>query len=130
MLPVQQGRNEDRWHPVQEATLAPPCSNLRSLYCIEECTCGNVGIFGAPIVIRRPSNCAPLPLSLRPCSAVRDSGVDLHDTRGVTRLNGARGKTPPCLNLRSYESKFTVLKKVIVTLLGIFGTPRSHSPPP
>jgi len=34
---------------------------------------------------------SPFP-SLRPCSAVRDSGVDLHDTRVVTRLDGVRGK--------------------------------------
>ena len=47
--------------------------------------------FGAPIVIRLPGNCALSP-SLRPCSAVRESGVDLHDTRGVTRLDGVRGK--------------------------------------
>jgi len=58
-----------------------------------------------------------------------DSGVDLHDTRGVTRLDGALGKAPSCLNLRSYGSKFTVLKEVFVTLLGIFGAPRSHSAP-
>jgi len=37
---------------------------------------------------------------------------------------------PPYLNLRSYGSKFTVLKEVSVTLLEIFGVPRSHSAPP
>jgi len=34
---------------------------------------------------------------------------------------------PPYLNLRSYSSKFTVLKEVFVTLLEIFGAARSHS---
>jgi len=29
-LYVAQGRNEVRWRPGQEASLAPPCSNLRS----------------------------------------------------------------------------------------------------
>ena len=32
-----------------------------------------------------------------------------------------------CSNLRSCGSKCTVLKKVLVTLLGLFGVPRSHS---
>jgi len=31
MLPVQQRRNEVRWRLGQEASLAPPCSNLRSI---------------------------------------------------------------------------------------------------
>jgi len=96
---------------------------------IEESTCDTVGIFGAPIVIRRPDNCAPFPPSVRPCSAVRDSGVDLHDARGVMRLDGARSKAPPCLNLRSYGSKFTVLKEVFVTLLGNFHDPQSVGVP-
>jgi len=46
--------------------------------------------FRRPIVIRLPGNCALFSPTLRPCSAVRDSGVDLHDTRGVTR-GGQRG---------------------------------------
>ena len=32
-------------------------------------------------------------------------------------------------DLRSFGSKWTVLKKVLVILLGLFGTPRSHSAP-
>jgi len=36
---------------------------------------------------------------------------------------------PPVFNLRSYGSKFTVLKEVFVTLLEMFGAPRSHSAP-
>ena len=94
--PRYQWRNEVRWRPGQEATLAPPCSNLRSFgsKCI---VLKNVRVtllgFSAPVaVIRRPGNCAPLPPSLCPCSVVRDSGVDLYDTRGVTRLDGVRGK--------------------------------------
>jgi len=34
---------------------------------------------------------------------------------------------PPCSKLMSFGSKCTVLKKVLVTLLGFFGDPRSHS---
>ena len=44
----------------------------KHMYCIEESTCDIVGTFrrpsqwfGAPIVTRRPGNCAPLPSSLR-----------------------------------------------------------------
>jgi len=54
-------------------------------------------------------------------------------TRGVTRSDGARGKKqvwrPLCLNLRSFGSKFTVLKKVLATLLGLFVATRSGSAP-
>jgi len=32
----------------------------------------------------------------------------------------------PCSNVRSFGRKFTVLKKVIVKLLGIFGGPSRH----
>jgi len=53
---------------------------------------------------------------------------DRHWHRGVTRLDGA-SLPPPWLNLRSFGSKFTVLKKVLVTLSGLFDSPRSHSAP-
>ena len=36
---------------------------------------------------------------------------------------------PPCSNLRSFASKCTVLKKVLVTLLGLFDSHRSYSAP-
>jgi len=36
---------------------------------------------------------------------------------------------PSCSNLNSFGSKCTVLKKVLVTLLGLFSVPRSHSAP-
>ena len=58
----------------------------------------------------------------------------LSTPRGVTRIDGVRRKkkfSAPYLNLRSYGSKFTVLKEVFVTLLEIFGAPsvirRPHS---
>jgi len=53
-------------------------------------------------------------------------------TSGVRRLDGARGKKQvwrPCSNVRSFGSKCTVLKKVLVTLLGFFSAPRSDSAP-
>jgi len=37
---------------------------------------------------------------------------------------------PPYSNLRSFRSKCTVLKEVLVTSLGHFGAPHSHSVPP
>jgi len=37
---------------------------------------------------------------------------------------------PPCSNLRSFGSKFTVLKNVHLTLLGLFGASHSHLAPP
>ena len=36
---------------------------------------------------------------------------------------------PPCSNVRSFGSKCTVLKKILVTFLGLFGVPRSHRRP-
>ena len=36
---------------------------------------------------------------------------------------------PPCSNLRSFVSKCTVLKKVLVTLLGLFGVPALNRRP-
>jgi len=55
-------------------------------------------------------------------------------SRDVTRCGGARGKkqlslAPPCSNLRSFGSKCTVLKKVLVTLLGLGSAPHSHPAP-
>jgi len=36
---------------------------------------------------------------------------------------------PPCSNLRSFGSKYTLLKKVLATLTGLFGAPHSDSAP-
>jgi len=65
------GRNEVRQRPGQEARLAPPCSNLMSLG--SKCTVLKnmlvtlFGLFGAPVVIRRLGNYAPLATpSVRP----------------------------------------------------------------
>jgi len=61
-----QGQNEVRWRPGQEASLAPPWSNLRSFgtgskcTAIKKCTCDIVGTFRRPIVIRLPGNWYPL----------------------------------------------------------------------
>ena len=58
------------------------------------------------------------------------------NARDRTRLDGARDNkqvwslAPPCSNLRSFGSKCTVLKKVLVILLGLFGAPRNDSAPP
>jgi len=46
-------------------------------------------------------------------------------TQGRNEVKWRRGQeaslASPCSNLRSFGSKFTVLKKVLVTLLGLFG---------
>ena len=53
----------------REASLAPPCSNLRSfrkqMYYMEKSAYDIVVTFWPPAMIRRPMNCAPLLLSLR-----------------------------------------------------------------
>jgi len=59
--------------------------------------------------------------------------------RGVTRLDGARGKKQvwgPMVEPELFRKQISVLKKVLVKLLGLFGasrgnsTPRWHSAPP
>jgi len=68
----QQGRNEVRLRQEQEASFAPLCSNLRSLgskgtaFKKVGLRVTSVVLFDAPAVIRRPENCYPFPLSLRP----------------------------------------------------------------
>ena len=76
------------WRPGQEATLAPPCSNLRSFgskcVALKKAHVILLGFSAPPVVIRRPRSYASFSPSLRHCSAVRDSGVDRHDTGGAT----------------------------------------------
>jgi len=64
VMPSIQGRNEVRWRPGQETSLAPPCSNLRSFgsncTVLKKVFVAFLGVFGAPTVIRCPGNCAPL----------------------------------------------------------------------
>jgi len=48
----------------------------------------------------------------------------------VTWRPGARSRFgAPWSNLKSFGSKSTVMKKVLATLLGLFGAPRSDSVP-
>ena len=86
--------NEVRQRPGQEASLAPPCSNLISLG--SKCTALKkvlvtlFGLFGArshsalPIVIQGPGNCAPLVTTLRPykCQLVL-LGFEKNETAAV-----------------------------------------------
>ena len=117
------------------ASMLEPEVFRKQKHCIEERTCDTVGSFGAPrsdFGSRRiVPPCRP---SLRPCSAVRVCGADLHNTKGRNEVRWRLGQdatlAPPYLNLKSYGSKLTVLKEVFVTLLDIFGAPRSHSAPP
>ena len=79
ILYCMQGRNEVRWHPGQETSLASPCSNLRyfgSKSAVEESTGDIVRTFwrrhndSAPVEL-----CPPCPPSLRLWLFVRDDGV-------------------------------------------------------
>jgi len=67
------GRDEVRWSPGQQKSLAPSCSNQRcfgSKSAVEESTCDIVRTFRRLRNDRRPGNCAPLaplvvPLAVR-----------------------------------------------------------------
>jgi len=71
---MNQGRNEVRWRPGQEASLLPPCSNLRSFGTKHTVlqkvlvTLWDISalseVIQPPLVIRRPGITSP---SLRPC---------------------------------------------------------------
>jgi len=76
-IPLCQGRNEVRWRPDQEASLAPPCSDLRSLgskwTLLKKELVTLLVFFGAPrshsappLVNWRPRNCAPFPTLVTP----------------------------------------------------------------
>ena len=138
MPPVQQRRNEVRWRPGQEASLASSCSKQvfrKQMYCIEESTCDTVGIFGAP---RSRSDSAPgqlcpflplvTPLQCNPWFRGRSAWYQgLNEVRW--RPEQEATLAPSYLNQRSYGSKFTALKEVFVTLLEIFGAPAVIRPP-
>jgi len=66
-FPLTQGSNEGGWRLGQEASLAPPRSNLRSFgteaNALHWSSCDIVGTFWRPrqsVVIRRPGKCVPL----------------------------------------------------------------------
>jgi len=69
---LNQGRNEVRWCPGKETSLALPCLNLSSFR--SKCTALKkvivtlLGFFGNPIMIRHLGNCAPLSPSLCLCT--------------------------------------------------------------
>jgi len=70
----KQGRNEVRWRPGQEASLAPPCSNLRSFgsksTVLKKVLATLLGLFGPPTAVsRRPGNYVPLPALVMPVGA-------------------------------------------------------------
>ena len=71
----------------------------KQMYYIEESTCDIVGIFGTRGSYSVPGELCPLSHLLHPCSAVRDSGVDLHDTKGVTRGLQRGHKSPAAESL-------------------------------
>jgi len=60
--------------------------------------------------------------------ATKRSKQGLNEVRW--RLGQEASLAPPFSNLRSFGSKCTVLKQVLVTLLGLFGAPCSDSASP
>jgi len=81
MLNQCQGRNEVRWRPGQEASLAPPWSNLRSFggkfTALKEALVIFWGLLDAPAGIRRPhSDSAPGELC-PPCPSLRSWSVPI-----------------------------------------------------
>ena len=66
------------------------------------------------------------------CKQILPFWLDNLDVQGRNEVRWRLGKetslAPPCLNLRSFGSKCTVLKKVLMTLLWLF-KPRSDSAP-
>jgi len=68
-------------------------------------------------------------------SRIRPSGQNVwpslpgrNEVRWRPRQEASRA--PQCSNLRSFGSKYIALKKVVVTILGLFGVPRSALAPP
>ena len=58
-----QGRNEVRWRPGQEVSLAPHVRTWglsEANLLLKNVLVTLLGFFGVPIMIRRPGNCAPL----------------------------------------------------------------------
>jgi len=60
---------------------------------------------------------------------LQDSSFSEGRNEAKWRLGQEASLAPPCSNLRSFGSKCSVLKKVLVTLLGLFGTLCSDSAP-
>jgi len=75
------------------------------------------------------NNCWARPQGLRKlCTSIGGQRAEKFENHwpksmGVPSSDGAQGKSlaPPCSNLRSFGSKCTVLRKVLATLLGLFG---------
>ena len=67
------------------------------------------------------------------CQDDSDIITHVHCAQGRNEVRWRPGQegslAPPCSNLRSFGSKCAALKKVLATLLGFFGAPRSDSAP-
>jgi len=81
--PQLQGRNEVRWRPVLQASLAPPCLNLKSFG--SKCTSSKkvlvtlLGLFSARGIV------PPFP-SLLPCPACNCFGIITNNSVGTTSV--------------------------------------------
>jgi len=83
---LNQGRNEGRWRPGEEASSAPPWLKLRSFG--SRCRrprshSAPPQLFGFPIVIRRPGIVTPLPPSLRPCFKLKNAFLHFVGLQGL-----------------------------------------------
>jgi len=119
---ITQGRNEVRWHPGQEASLAPPCSNLRSFG--SECTVLKkvfvtlTGLYGAPPQWFGARGIVPP--SLRPCNyspgILRSQGhfpppqpkalrtKDMTFNRRRANITGPAVRGQKCLPLKKWQN--------------------------
>jgi len=89
-----QGRNEVRWRPGQEASLAPSCSKLRSFgskfTVLKKVPVTLLELFGVPRSESAPGNCAPLAPLFTPLSVVL-----LRNHSNVSTPRNVR-PCPPC----------------------------------
>jgi len=102
---MQSGRNEVRWRPGKETSLASPYSILRSFgskcTVLKKVLLALLGLFGTPAVIRRSRKCAPLHPLVTPLDAmlknVKNFGNCKKELKHATKgINERRPKTCIC----------------------------------
>jgi len=113
---LSQWRNEVRWRSGQEASFAPPCLNLPNQPDFEPAKTPRLNL---PNQVWRP----------RVWTWFWTCQTPMFEPAKPSLAPPCLNLASPCLNLRSFGSKCTVLKKVVVTLLGVFSASRSDSVP-
>jgi len=131
------------FHIFSEIFSAPKCGRcsvvFRSCYCLVcirdpiDSTFSRVVLLSLQAIVTKTTVTSGL---LESTAASNQEGGPATRKGGTQGRNEARWRpgqeaslAPPCSNLRFFGSKCTVLKKVLVTILGRFGDPRNHSAP-